>query len=277
MTRMTWLSWATLGLLVAAGACGGNKKPAENAENSDDGGGGGGGGDDGGGGTADLPPSGGAGPASSAVAPGDDTGKKSTPCGGFDIPDLLAVISQAACEIPTPPAGTKQREVKDSLEIKVQPDSPLIAPGGNSQVTITFHNKGKGDLPLDFVVDPEPRFSFEVYTVKGTRADAPAGSQPSLPPEVMNAKVPDAKIARITLPQLGTAKLVIPWTAVKYKWASKERAKGAIPGHGYPVEPNGPLPKGKYVLRVVTPLTGIFEGVDHEISQPRVQIAIGGI
>jgi hypothetical protein len=81
----------------------------------------------------------------------------------------------------------------------------------------------------------------------------------------------------VTLATQGTAKLTIPWSAVKHKWASKERAKGAIPGHGYPVEPAGPLPKGKYVIRVVTPLTGVFEGGDHEISQPRGQIAVGGI
>jgi hypothetical protein len=272
---MKMFAWATLGLVVAVGACGGGKKPAENAENGDDGGGGG---DDASAASStDLPPSLGSAPASSAAVGGDDTGKKNTPCGGFDIPDLLAVISQAACEVPAAPANAKQREVKDVLEIKAQPDSPLVAPGSNANITITFHNKGKGDLPLDFVVDPEPRFTFEVYTLKGSRADAPPGTQPPLPQEVANAHVPEAKTARVTLPQQGTAKLTIPWSAVKYKWASKDRARGAVPGHGYPVEANGPLPKGKYVLRVITPLTGIFEGVDHEVSQPRVQIAVGGI
>jgi hypothetical protein len=91
---------------------------------------------------------------------------------------------------------------------------------------------------------------------------------------VANAPQPEQKIARVTIAQQGTARLTLKWDAVKYKWASKERAKGALPGHGYPREPAGPLPKGSYVLRVTTPLTGIFEGVDHEVSQPRVQIMI---
>jgi len=156
----------------------------------------------------------------------------------------------------------------------VVPDSPRIAPGSTASITVIFKNKGKGDLPLSFVVDPEPRFDFAVYTLKGARVDAPKGSAPSLPPEVANASVPEPKVARITLPQQGTAKLTLKWNAVKYKWASKDRAKGALPGQGYPRDPAGPLPKGTYILRVITPLTNVFEGVDHDASQPRVQITV---
>jgi hypothetical protein len=196
-------------------------------------------------------------------------------CGGADVTDLLAVLSQASCEVPgANPEGPSDRDVKDLLEITVRPDSPRIAPGSKSTIRVTFRNKSKTDLPLDFVVDPLPRFDFEVYTVKGTRADKPKGDEPSLPPEAEGA-APDKKIARITLAPQGTAGLTLSWDAVKYKWASKDKAKGAVPGHGYPREPAGPLPKGKYVLRVTTPLVGVFEGVDHEVSQPRTQIEIG--
>jgi hypothetical protein len=79
------------------------------------------------------------------------------------------------------------------------------------------------------------------------------------------------------LPQQGTAKLTLKWNAVTYKWASKDRAKGALPGRGYPKDPGGPLKKGKYILRVITPLTGVFEGVDHEVSQPRVEVNVGSM
>ena len=167
-----------------------------------------------------------------------------------------------------------QPDLKDRLEIKVVPDSPRIAPGSTASVTVTFKNKGKTDLPLNFVVDPEPRFDFAVFTMKGSRVDAPKGNAPSLPPEVANASVPEAKVARITLATQGTAKLTLKWNAVKYKWASKDRAKGALPGQGYPRDPAGPLPKGTYILRVITPLTNVFEGVDHDASQPRVQITV---
>jgi hypothetical protein len=212
-------------------------------------------------------------PTSTTAAPGDDKSKKPTPCGGFDIPDLVSVLSQAACEVQNPNTSD-QPDLKDKLEIKVMPDSPRIAPGSTSTVTVTFKNKGKGDLPLNFVVDPEPRFDFAVYTMKGARVDAPSGSAPSLPPEVANASVPEAKVARVVLAQQGTAKITLKWNAVKYKWASKDRAKGALPGQGYPRDPAGPLKKGTYILRVITPLTNVFEGVDHDASQPRVQITV---
>jgi hypothetical protein len=205
----------------------------------------------------------------------DDMGeKKATPCGGASIPDLATVLAQASCEVPERKPGEPDMDVKDQLEIKVATDSPKVAPGSSAKVTITFHNKGKKVLPLDFVVDPEPRFDFEVYTLKGSRVDKPAGDEPLLPPEVSNASPPEKAMARVTLAPNGTATVTGSWTAVKYKWASKDKAKGASPGHGYPREPAGPIAKGKYVLRVVTPLVGISEGVDHEISQPRTEVEI---
>jgi hypothetical protein len=206
----------------------------------------------------------------------DETEKKSAPCGGANIPDLLAVISQANCEVPNAtPEGEKQQEMKDLLEVNLTADAPRVAPGSKVNVTVTFHNKGKGPLSLDFVADPEPRFDLQVYTPKGARVDNPAGGEPSLPAEVANAPVPDRKVARATLAPQGTAKLSLSWDAVKYKWASAERAKGALPGHGYPRESAGPLPKGKYVLRVVMPMVGVAEGIDHEITQPRVPVEVG--
>jgi hypothetical protein len=257
----------TLAMFLAVAGCGGAKKGADSPSNTDDTAG------DGGGATADIPPSSDSTPASSTPAPGDDKSKKPTPCGGFEIADLLSVLSQAACEVQNP-STSDQPDLKDRLEIRVVPDSPRIAPGSTASVTITFKNKGKTDLPLNFVVDPEPRFDFALYTLKGTRVDAPKGSAPSLPPEVANASVPEPKVARITLATQGTAKVTLKWNAVKYKWASKDRAKGALPGQGYPRDPAGPLPKGTYILRVITPLTNVFEGVDHDASQPRVQITV---
>jgi hypothetical protein len=203
-------------------------------------------------------------------------GQKALPCGGKSVPDLAVVLAQAACEVPNAKPGETQRDLKDQLEITVATDAPKVAPGAAAKVTVTYHNKGKTDLPLDFAVDPEPRFDFEVYSLKGTRIDKPAGAQPPLPPEVQNAPAPDTSVARVTLPPNGAATLGLSWSAVKYKWASKDKAKGSLPGRGYPREPGGPLAKGKYVLRVITPLVGVFEGVDHEWSQPRTQVEIGG-
>jgi len=213
----------------------------------------------------------------SAPGEGEKAGAeaKASPCGGADIRDLLAAISQSACELPEEKRGTQDRDVTELLEIKMTSDAQHIAPGSNETITITYHNKSKAELPLDFVVDPEPRFDFELYTRKGVRVDKPAGAAPPLPPAVASAATPEKQIARITLAPQGTAKLSLTWDAVKYKWASKEKAKGAAAGHGYPREPAGPVPRGKYILRVVTPLVGIHEGSDHEMSQPRIPIDVG--
>ncbi len=214
-------------------------------------------------------------PSSTGKVGGDDAEKVATPCSGFAFPDLLSVISQTSCEAPDTKAMQEMKEMKD-LGVKVEVDSPFVAPGSNLTVKVTYTNKGKVDLPLYWVVDPEPRFELQAYTLKGSRADNPAGNAPPLPPEVNNAPPPDQKVSKVTLVPNGTATLTLKWDAIKYKWASKERAKGAVPGRGYPREPGGPLKKGKYVLRVVTPMTGVMEGVDKEVSQPRVQVTVGG-
>jgi hypothetical protein len=264
---MRLFAYSGFALLLAVLACGGAKKSAASPGNADD---------TAEGGVADVPAAADSSPGAGGHAAGDDSDRKPMPCSGFDIPDLMATLSQIACELPRPD-GSAPQDLKDRLEIRVVPDSPRVAPGATANITVTFKNKGKGDLPLDFVIDPEPRFAVEAYTPKGRRADAPPGTAPALPPQVASAEVPDARMARITLTQQGTARLTLPWTAVKYKWASKERAKGALPGQGYPREPSGPLAKGAYVLRVVTPLTNVFEGTDHEVSQPRVQVTVARI
>ncbi len=207
----------------------------------------------------------------------DDSKKEAVSCSGASIPDLLSVIGQTACEVPkATPETVKERDVKDALEIKATIDPAKVPPGSKANVTVSFKNKGKVDLPLEWVVDPEPRFDLELHTMKGPRADNPPGAEPSLPSSVSDQAAPERAIARVTLAPGGTAKLVLPWDAVKYKWASPDKAKGALPGQHYPREVAGPLPKGKYSLKVVMPLVGISEGSDHEITQPRIPVEIGG-
>ncbi len=205
----------------------------------------------------------------------DESKKDAVACAGSSIPNLLAVIAQTACEVPkATPDNEQEKDVKDSLEVKVTIDAPKVAPGGKANVTVTLHNKGKADLPLDFVADPEPRFDLEVYSTKGGRADNPPGAEPALPSSVTDQGGVDRSIARLTLAPGGTATLALPWDAVKYKWASADRAKGALPGQHYPRDVAGPLPKGKYVLKVIMPLVGVSEGSDHEFSQPRTPVEV---
>jgi hypothetical protein len=208
--------------------------------------------------------------------PGDkESVAKPSPCAGAEIADLTSVLAQSACEAKGVDAKATPRDLGDSLEVKVALDVRKVAPGGKATVTVTYHNKGSKDLPLYFVVDPEPRFEFEVSRPKGGRVDRPAGHEPALPGAVANAPPPDKLIALVTIAPQGTATASLPWEAVRHRWASKDAAKGAAPGHGYPQEAAGPLPPGKYVMRVVTPLVGVSEGTDHAISQPQLKFEIG--
>jgi hypothetical protein len=203
----------------------------------------------------------------------DDAEKKAAPCGGTTITDLMASVSQAGCELPEGAAPSTQTAKKDNLDV-ILTASAQVAPGSTAEVAVVFKNKGKTRLPLDFTVDPDPRFRFEVYTPKGARVDKPAGNEPPMPPGAGEAMA--ARLARVTLEPNGTARLLLPWQAVKYKWASKDKAKGAVVGHGYPREPAGPLPRGKYVLRLVMPLANVEETGDHEVTQPRTDVEIAG-
>jgi hypothetical protein len=62
---------------------------------------------------------------------------------------------------------------------------------------------------------------------------------------------------------------------VKMKWAP-DKVRGTAVEKGFPRTPAGPLPKGKYTVKVVTPLIGVFEGGDHEVSAPKLEIDVGG-
>jgi hypothetical protein len=206
----------------------------------------------------------------------DDVEKTAQPCSGATISDLVGSLSQAACELPANAPPAAQPVPKGALEVTVTPESTKIAPGATAKVSVVFKNKSKTALPLDFTVDPDPRFLFQVYTPGGARIDKPAGAEPALPAQASSDEAPETRTARITLAPNGTATAVLPWRAVRYRWASKEKAKGALAGHGYPREPAGPLGRGKYLLVVVTPLANVDEGAGREISHPRAGVEIAG-
>ncbi len=209
--------------------------------------------------------------------PGDASeAPKKDECTGLEIADLMDSLQKSACEVPNPKPDDKLLEVKDKLDVKVSTGTDKVAPGGHVDVLVTFTNKSKEAIPLMFTTDPLPRFEVETWDAKGTkRVELPAKGPPPLPAGVP-ARVPgEPKTARVTLAANGTAKMRLGWDAVKTKWAP-EKLKGTPPEKGYPRVASGPLPKGKYTLRVVTPLIGVFEGLDHEVSAPRVPIEVGG-
>lgn len=258
-------SLALFGLLLAFGACaasacGGGDKPAENPEGT----------------TTDedaavsLPPTADGVDAGGPVA--TDTPKQD-PCSAFEM-DLTSVLLQNACEVPNAKAGDKTQELGSKVEIKVVASSATVAPGGKIDLTVVFTNKSKDNVVLDFTLDPTPRFTTEAYDAKSkARVDKPAGNPPALPKGMPAREATSHATARITLVPNATAKAIVPWDAVRTRWAP-EKLKGTPPEMGYPRVPAGNLPKGKYQLRVMTPLTQVFEGLDHEVSGPKVDVTV---
>jgi len=269
MHRLIPCSFATtfalaLALAPALVGCGGGKKPAENPEEGGDGG------------TT----------ASSAETPdgkkGDDAkesgekGEKKDECGGFDVANVGDALLKSSCEeANVKPDGIQAIDLKGKLEVTVSASPTKSAPGGKVDLLVTFANKTKEPMVLHFKIDPVPRFETETLDKKGKRADMPAGNPPPPPKGATQPQASEAKAAKLTLAANGTARARVPWEAVKMKWAP-EKYRGTPPERGYPRGPAGPLPKGKYTVKVLTPLVGVYEGVDREMSAPRIEIEIGG-
>ncbi|MDF2696195.1 MAG: hypothetical protein K0S65_4578 [Labilithrix sp.] len=201
--------------------------------------------------------------------------EKKDVCLGFDIGNLEDLLSKSDCEVPNAKPETLQNpDLKGKLEVTLSSSPTKVAPGGKADLLVTFTNKTKDPMPLNFRIDPIGRFETETYDAKKKRADMPPGNPP--PPPKGHTAPPSAeqKVAKVTLAPNGSARVRVPWEAVKMKWAP-DKVRGTAVEKGYPRVPAGPLPKGKYTVKVVTPLIGVFEGGDHEVSSPKVEIEVG--
>jgi hypothetical protein len=201
-------------------------------------------------------------------------GGKADVCTGFDMEYLDDVLNKVACEVPNMPSGEQGKDLKEKLEVKLVSSSNKVAPGAKVDLIVVFSNKTKEPMPLHFAVDPTPRFETEVYDPKGKRMDQPPGEHPNWPQGSAPRDSVEPKTARVILAAGGSAKVHLAWEAKKMRWAP-EKARGTPPGGGFPRAPSTPLPKGKYTVRVVTPLIGVYEGVDKEMSGPKLAIEVG--
>jgi hypothetical protein len=209
---------------------------------------------------------------SDAGAKTDETAPKKDPCVGFEM-ELDKALMQSACEVPNPKPDAKPVDLKGKLAVSLTPSSPTVSPGGHADLTLTLANKSGSPLPLYFTLDPTPRFPTETYNKKKHRMDMPSSKPPPLPRGMAPREATSHETARVTLVPNGTAKLTVPWSAVKMRWAPK-KLKGTPPEEGYPREPSGPLARGKYTVRVAMPLVLVFEGMDREVSAPSAQITV---
>ncbi len=200
--------------------------------------------------------------------------EKKDECVGFDIGNLEDMLLKVSCEEPNAkPDSISPVDLKGKLEVKVSASPTKTAAGGKVDLLVAFVNKSKEPLVLHFKLDPVPRFELEVYDAKSKRADMPTGPTPPPPKGATQPPPSEAKSARITIAPNGSARARMPWEAVKMKWAP-EKYRGTPPERGYPRAPAGPLAKGKYMVKVMTPLVGVSEGVDHEMTAPKVEIEV---
>jgi hypothetical protein len=190
---------------------------------------------------------------------------KESPCTGGDFDALDEALRQ--CDSPMPRAGEVPSGMRDRLDVRVTSNVISTSPGGRIEVTVTLRNKSSDPLPLFFSGDPAPHFELDAFDAKGRRVDLPTAKQPKTP--ALPAR--DVKASKVTLTPGGTARLRVPWEAVKMRWAP-EKVKG-WEGRGYPRVAAGSLPVGKYTLRAVLPLIGVFEKGDLEI--PKLVIDVG--
>ena len=183
-------------------------------------------------------------------------------CTSADFDNLEETLRQ--CEVAMP-RSSDVPSIKDRLEVRLTTTSSRIAAGGRLDVEITIRNRSNDALPLYFTGDPTPRFDVETLDARGRRADLPATKFPGYP-KGWKPEARETKAARITLEKGGTAKVRVPWEALKSKW-SPQTAR-TWDGRGFPRAPAGPLAIGKYTLRVVLPLLG-------DIDVPKIAIEVG--
>jgi hypothetical protein len=195
------------------------------------------------------------------VAPNSGTPSKDGPCIASEFDNLEDVFR--TCEVAMPKASDVP-QVKDKLDVKVTMSSATTTPGGRVDVQIVLRNKTSEPLPIYFTGDPTPHFDLEAVDSKGRRADLPSSKWPGYP-KGYKPEAREAKASRVTLDKNGSAKLRLTWDAVKTKWAP-DKAK-SWEGRGFPRSPSGPLPPGKYMLRLVLPLIG-------DVDVPKVPIEV---
>lgn len=174
-------------------------------------------------------------------------------CLGAQFDNLEKAFARSDCDA-TPEVDA---EMKGKLSIKVVPEGASVANGGHVRIAITITNDAQEKIPVYFRLDPVARVDILASDTKGKRVDLPTGKKP-------NGKEPDSRTARVTLMPGGVVKLTTIWEAVKRKWSTRNGKAAAVPA--------GPLPRGKYRLRIVPPLVGIRDMAEFS---PQVDIDVG--
>lgn len=255
----TGLCSLVLALVCAMPACGGGKKAANPSEKTGE----------------DKSETSAENNADGSSDAGAEKPRVKSDCTANETSNLEDLLAKVDCESDAKPESLQSADVKGKLDVSVAATPTKAKPGSKVDLVVTFANKSKEAIPLYFRLDPLARFETEAYDAKSKRVDMPGGQPPPAPKGHTAPPPADQKVGRVLLPAGGSARVRVAWDAVKTKWAP-EKVRGTAVEKGYPRSPAGPLSKGKYTVKVVTPLIGVSEGGEHEVSAPKVEIEVGG-
>jgi hypothetical protein len=165
-------------------------------------------------------------------------------CVETTVDDLAERLAKANCDAPAPSAEAIASGSKVNARVSAMP--PFVAPGGRTELRVTFINDSTEKVSLYFKLKADAKLSVPVFEVaandvRGKRVDLPSGKAPKA------STTSSERTARITLLPGGTIKAITSWVSTRKKWSGANLISA------------GNLPLGTYALRISTPLLNTLE------------------
>lgn len=195
---------------------------------------------------------------------GNTVSAKEAACTVAEVEQLADVLRN--CDAPVPKGADVPAGLAEKLELTIATSTPSTTPGGRVDVTLTLKNRTSDSVTLYFTGEPKPRFEVEAYDAKGARrVELPKDKAPKTAYPPGRA----VKATRIILTGGGSARIRVPWDAVKTRWAPEKAKTWDLRGPARATFAN--LPYGKYQLRVAIPLMTAEKG---DLDTPKIAIDV---
>lgn len=186
-------------------------------------------------------------------------------CPVNDTEEIADWLKNDKCKIPASEAD-RTPGLNEKLEWKLTASTPEISAGGRVDLVLSVKNKSSETVSLVFTVDG-PGFFVQTFDAKGKRVGQPSGKPK--PPTGVTVEDDGARTVKLVVGSGGTLKTKLYFDAVKLRWAP-EKIEGSFTTSGtFPTVSAGPLPPGKYLVRIASSLNGVSEE-----SLPRVPIQV---
>jgi len=195
---------------------------------------------------------------------GSTVSAKEAACTVAEVEQLADVLRN--CDVPLPKGADVPSGLAEKLELSVATSTPSTTPGGRVDVTLKLTNRTSDSITLYFTGEPKPRFEVEAYDAKGARrVELPKDK----PPKTAFPPGRATKATRVILTGGGSARIRVPWDAVKTRWAPEKAKTWDLRGPARATFAN--LPYGKYQLRVAIPLMTAEKG---DLDTPKIGIDV---